>query len=215
MANVLFFGDSLTWGFNPVDDGRYSVKERFTGIIDEMFSDFYVIAEGMKGRTTVFEDGMREGRNGRKALTAILYTHAPLDIVVVMLGVNDVKTRFMASPQEITKGMQLIIETIEAYSLWGNSKKPEILIISPPTIREDMTGSNFEGIYGMDGAKKVQMLSVCYEKLAKARGCYFLDASKICSAEHTDGVHIDAEGHLALAGAIAKKLVEMIDGKEL
>ena len=55
--------------------------------------------EGLCGRTTVFEDELREGRKGAAFLPTLLESHAPVDRVVLMLGTNDCKTFYNASAE--------------------------------------------------------------------------------------------------------------------
>lgn len=57
--------------------------------------------EGLCGRTTVFEDELRENRKGVEALPMLLETHAPLEKVVLMLRTNDCKTVYQASAEVI------------------------------------------------------------------------------------------------------------------
>ena len=45
----------------------------------------------MNGRTTVFDNPMSQGRNGSAYLLTCLETHKPLDLVILMLGTNDLR----------------------------------------------------------------------------------------------------------------------------
>ena len=87
MKSILCFGDSNTYGLKPDGSGRFDKNERWTGILSELLSntDYDVIEEGLVGRTTVFEDSTRLGRNGSKLLPVLLESHGPVDTVVLML----------------------------------------------------------------------------------------------------------------------------------
>lgn len=100
---ILIYGDSITWGYIPNSKPieRYSVTERFPGILQDLLGkDFEVIEEGMHGRTTDLDDPKkdiephRKGRNGIKTLFPLLQTHQPLDVIIVQLGKNDLKGRY-------------------------------------------------------------------------------------------------------------------------
>lgn len=102
---VLCFGDSLTWGFDPrggEDRVRYGFSERWTRRLQaELGSSYYVIEDGLSGRTTVFDDPVIGDMNGLAQLPTALKTHMPLDLVVILLGTNDAKVRFGLNGDEI------------------------------------------------------------------------------------------------------------------
>ncbi|WP_304985968.1 hypothetical protein [Coxiella-like endosymbiont] len=53
----LCFGDSLTWGFNPETRQRFSYHERWTELLQKNLRKGYqIIAEGLNGRTTVYDE---------------------------------------------------------------------------------------------------------------------------------------------------------------
>ena len=100
MKNILCFGDSNTWGFIPESilepqPRRHPHDVRWTGVLArELGSGFQIIAEGQNGRTTVHDDPFATARNGKLVLPAILESHKPLDLVVLMIGTNDLKAVF-------------------------------------------------------------------------------------------------------------------------
>ena len=109
--NVLCFGDSNTYGYIPDGSGRFDESVRWTGLLQKRLGqDFHVIEEGLCGRTTVFQDALREGRRGVDLIGTLVESHNPIDILVVMLGTNDCKTRYGASAGTIAKGMEQVIE---------------------------------------------------------------------------------------------------------
>lgn len=67
------------------------------------------IEEGLCGRTTVFQDELREGRRGLDMIGVTIEMHDPLDLVIIMLGTNDCKARYRASASMIAKGLEQVI----------------------------------------------------------------------------------------------------------
>ena len=120
MKQILCFGDSNTYGLIPGTTRRYDRETRWTGILAEKLYDkgYRIIEEGLCGRTSVFDDATRDGRNGAKVLPMLLETHAPLDQVVLMLGTNDCKTYNHASADRIGKG----IEKLDDVLWWENPR---------------------------------------------------------------------------------------------
>ncbi|WP_204350259.1 SGNH/GDSL hydrolase family protein, partial [Klebsiella pneumoniae] len=65
-----------------------------------------------------------------------LGTHFPLDLVIVMLGTNDMKSFICGSAQGAKRGMQRLIEIIRTAPYQLDAKAPDILIMSPPPLGE-------------------------------------------------------------------------------
>ena len=109
MRRILCYGDSNTWGHHPMPDGtvtRYEDDVRWTGVLQECLKgEFRVIEEGLCGRTVMFDDPVAPDRNGRTFLNCCLQSHQPLDLVVLMLGTNDIRHIFTPSVMEIGLGM--------------------------------------------------------------------------------------------------------------
>ena len=108
--NILCFGDSNTWGYKPDKSGRYDENIRWTGLLQKKLgSGYHIIEEGLCGRTTVFQDELREGRRGLDLIGVTVEMHNPIDLMIIMLGTNDCKTRYRASASVIAKGLDQVI----------------------------------------------------------------------------------------------------------
>lgn len=210
MKNVLCFGDSNTYGTNATG-GRFERNQRWTGILQKILGDeYYVIEEGCGGRTTVFDDPIEEHKNGKKYLLPCLHSHWPLDLVIIMLGTNDLKNRFALSPTDVQWGMENLIMAIQNMDRLVYGKAPEILIMAPVQIGRL---SGLEQI--LIGAKeKCEQLPALYGQLAKARNTHYLNAGDYAEADDADGVHIDEAGHCALAQAVADKVRRILEGSD-
>ena len=90
---VLCYGDSLTWGYSAETVGRHAYEDRWPSVLQKALGDrVRVIPEGLNGRTTAFDDHLADcDRNGARILPTILQSHNPLDLVIIMLGTNDMK----------------------------------------------------------------------------------------------------------------------------
>lgn len=83
---ILCYGDSNTRGSRPDSGERYRADVRWTGVLQNMLGvDFEVIEEGLGGRTTDVDDQKREGKNGKTYLVPALWSHNPLDFVILAL----------------------------------------------------------------------------------------------------------------------------------
>ena len=203
---ILCYGDSNTWGFNAMNEEVYGQRfpedVRWTGRLQTILGDEYtVIEEGLCGRTTVFDDPLRDGLNGLKYLIPCLAIHNPLEYMILMLGTNDCKARFAALPKNIADGLQRLIETAQRADVWRNG--PQILIIAPTPIEE---GSDIYPIGRDMGpcSKKSEMLAEEYALWAKEDGCDFLDAAPFTRMNQYDYMHMDIESHARLADKVAE-----------
>ena len=71
MKRILAFGDSNTWGYDPATGQRFDNNIRWTGLLQKALGEqALILEEGLCGRTTVFEDTDRVGRNGLAAFAS-------------------------------------------------------------------------------------------------------------------------------------------------
>jgi lysophospholipase L1-like esterase len=112
---ILCYGDSNTHGIpsNDEDDVRLPADVRWTGRLQLLLGEGYdVIEEGLSGRTTNVDYDDRPGANGRPYFAPCLQTHHPLDVVVIMLGTNDLKLQFDRPATAIADALSGYIDDI-------------------------------------------------------------------------------------------------------
>ncbi len=207
MKRVLCFGDSNTWGYNPVADDRYDRDTRWTGILRNQLGDGYeIIEEGLNGRTTVWNDPIEGYRNGYEYLIPCLETHHPLDLVVILLGTNDLKKRFSLSAYDIAQGAAVLAKTAMKSAAGYNSQPPKVLLIAPaPIARLSNYAEMFEG-----AKEKSHKLGKHYCQVAEELGCDFLDLAGVVVSSDVDGIHFDPSEHQKLGLAVSQKVHEII-----
>ncbi len=203
MKNILCFGDSNTFGTNPLG-GRHPREIRWPGRLQMLLGEeYYVIEEGMGGRTTVWDDPLEPGRCGIQMLPIALHSHRPLDLVILMLGTNDCKAHFHASPKVIARGMENLCRLVQRYDYGAAYPVPQILVVSPIFIGEDMDNCPYDSFDGT-APEKSRLLAPLYQKVAETCSCRFLDASRAAGPSDMDQLHMDGENHILLAQAMAE-----------
>ncbi len=204
MKTIMCFGDSNTYGYIPKSAKRYAENVRWTGILDRRVRNlgYRVIEEGLVGRTTVFPDHLRAGRKGSEFLPVLLESHYPVDTVVLMLGTNDCKTVYGASPEVIGKGIESLLRQIQAAD-----QKTKILLVSPIHLGEDVWKEEFDPEFDEKSVETSRRLKEVYRRLAEKYGCEFLAASDVAEPSAVDQEHLTEEGHRALAEAIYTKFL--------
>jgi lysophospholipase L1-like esterase len=208
MKNILCYGDSNTWGCKPIEsDGvieRFEPGVRWTGILRRQLGKGYqVIEEGLNARTTVHDDPIDGAhKNGKPYLLPCLETHVPLDLVIIMLGTNDLKSRFSLSAFDIACGIKPLLEIVASVAPKNGGLKPQTLVVAPPPLgRLSMLADMFEG-----GIKKSNLFPGQYEAIARLFDSPFLDAGATVKSSNTDGIHFDPDQHQLLGEAIASSV---------
>lgn len=210
MKRILCFGDSNTYGYRPDGHGRYDEKVRWTGRVQEILGreEYAIIEEGLCGRTTVFEDEIRPNRKGIDAIRMVIESHNPIDIVFIMLGTNDYKTRYGASAGTIAKGIEQIIETVHQFA--GNQTR--IVILSPIHLGRGVGEEGFDPEFDEKSVEVSLQLSKELRKIALNNSCSFLDASTVAKPSEADREHLDEEGHKQLADLVVARIRELTEG---
>lgn len=198
---ILCFGDSNTWGTVPGGMGeRFPLDVRWPGALQGLLGAGYrVIEEGLNGRTTVHDNPLVPYRNGRDYLLPCLQSHQPLDLVVLFLGTNDLSDRYSLPPLDIARGAAVLAGLAAATFTGPGGRSPAVLLLGLPrlgeseALRDTMAGA----------AAKAGELPRCFALVAAETGVPLLDLSAVTAYSDLDGIHLDADGHSAVAHAVA------------
>lgn len=203
---ILCFGDSNTWGLNGETGNRLPWGMRWTSLLQQKLGaeKYHIIEEGLCGRTTVFEDPLRKGRNGAELLPVLLEAHAPLDAIVLMLGTNDCKTVYGVSAQVIGQGINRLIDQIRTYA-----PEAKILLISPIYLGEKVWQEGYDREFSKESVSVSKELEPVYEKIAAERKISFMKASSCACCCDTDQQHMNAHGHKIFADEVCKVIAGM------
>jgi len=192
MKYILCYGDSNTWGCVPEVFQRYDFNVCWPGVMQNILGvEYHVYENVLNGRTTVFDDYIEEGRCGKEGFPIVLESNAPLDLVIIMLGTNDVKLRFKLEPWDIGWGMDLLIKYVKKANCGRNGNTPKILVAAPIVLGDcwDKT-----------------ILGTVFDKSCN---CEFLDAG-LYAKPSIDCVHMEPEEHKKLGEAFAQKVREIL-----
>jgi lysophospholipase L1-like esterase len=208
MPVIVAFGDSNTWGSDPATGARFAPDIRWTGVMArELGAGFHVVEEGLRGRTTVFDDPIEPDRRGADYLPPCLRSHAPLDLLIISLGANDLKARFSATAGDIANGVERLIQMARAEPVGPGSAPPALLLVAPPPLaRLTDLAEMFEG-----GAEKSKRLAARYREVAERNRVGFLDAGEFIVCSDLDGIHYGADQHAILGRAMAAAARMVLD----
>jgi len=205
--SILCYGDSITWGYNPKDASRLPPGERWPRILeDELGGRARVIEEALNGRTVATDEPSRACRNGLAMLPPLLEAHAPLDVVIIMLGTNDCAPCYGLTSGRIAMNCAGLIRAVQSSMAGPGEARPELLLIAPPPL--GALSPEMALLYA-GGEAVSRGLAAAYATVAARFNCLFLDAAKVAEASKIDGVHLDAPEQHKLALAV-RRMVEPI-----
>ena len=217
--HIVCFGDSNTHGAckDPSDSAdhgsRFNENERWTCLLQKKLGEEYlVLEEGLSGRNCAFEDPIHEGMSGVAHISPILMSHEPVDLLIIMLGTNDTKAYFSATPVNIAGAMERLVRKAQSTLCWGDHA-PRILIICPPHILDGLYDDEAGLKMGPGCPEKSRALAEYYRRVADLTGCAFMDAEGIGEFNKIDCMHLTANGHRRLAEALAEKVTEILGGQ--
>jgi len=206
--SVLCYGDSITWGYNPVDGSRFAPETRWPRVLEEALqARARVVEEGLNGRTAATDDPSRPNRNGLAMLPPLLEAHAPLDIVIIMLGTNDSAPCYGLTAGRIAMNCGALLRAVNGGLAGPGGAAPQTILIAPPPLGS--LSAEMALLYA-GGQATSRGLAETYATIAARFGALFLDAGQVTKVSTVDGVHLDPEGQTQLGSAVAKVVAPLL-----
>jgi lysophospholipase L1-like esterase len=204
---VLCYGDSNTWGYEASSCARLGRWDRWPGVLQgALGDDVHVIEEGMNGRTTVFDVPYEAGRDGLSYLPVSLQTHAPLDVVVISLGTNDLFVPGVNAFHAAHGAMKLAEVTL-ASDCGPADGPPQVLVLVPPPFLP-------LGIWEPDAPEGVTESRRFAEHFAAMSVEYgdvpLLDLGEHVASSPVDGIHFEAADHRVIGEVVAGRVRQML-----
>lgn len=207
---ILCYGDSNTWGYISGTDHERYIEDRWPKILQKnLGEDFEIIEEGLNSRTLTSDDKRegKEGKNGYIYLLPCLDTHDPIDLVVLMLGTNELKYEYNKTPEEIGELLEeYFVKKILTRKSQFKDTYPKLLIITPPVVREHNEVYGDDDKYKGAEAKSLKLNNI-YEDIAKRNNCYFINNDNLITGP--DGIHLTKESHRFLGEKVTNKIKEI------
>ncbi len=205
MHHVLVYGDSLTWGIVPNTRRRFPFDERWPGVLENKLKELghrvRLTEDCVNGRRTVWEDPFKPGRNGMTGLAQCIEKHSPLALVILMLGTNDFQfSHPHNNAWSAAQGIAALVNEIMKAPIEPGMPIPPVLVVCPPPIfaPKGVLAEKFSG-----AEQRFVGLADAYRAACSDLGCHFFDAGGVTASSRVDGIHLDADQHLALGHALA------------
>ncbi len=204
MRQILVYGDSLTWGIVPNTRKRLPFEERWPGVLENKLNEIghraRLIENCLNGRRTVWEDPFKPGRNGLMGLAQCIEMHSPLALAILMLGTNDFQfSHPYNNAWSAAQGIAALVNEIRKAPIEPGMPIPPILVVCAPPIcsAQGDLATKFSG-----AEQRCAGLADAYREVSSDLGCHFFDAASVTSSSRVDGIHLDADQHLALGRAL-------------
>jgi lysophospholipase L1-like esterase len=207
LKRILCYGDSNTWGFDPCTKTRFGYDNRWTGVLQESLSiDYFVIEEGLMGRTTNLDDPVEGCVNGASYLPNCLLKYKPIDLAIILLGTNDLKKKYARTTSEISNAVGTLVDIVKGSGCGRLETSPKVLLVAPPPISKL---TEFAELF-KDGEQKSMEFAQYFKQVAQDRACLFLDSSLIVRTCQIDGIHFEKADHIILGRTIAQIVMKAV-----
>ena len=210
VKSILCYGDSNTYGLKSDLVSRYTKDERWTGILQRRLGeDYYIIEEGLGGRTTVWDDPIEEYKNGKTYLIPCLDSHKPLDLIILMLGTNDLKCRFSVSPFDIASSVENLVKTILKSDAGIEFSVHQILLVPPVPIKSVGRTNDIDQMIP-DMERRSKALIPYYKEIADKYNIYYMNPEGKVEINNIDGIHYSLKGHEQMALLMEEKIKQIL-----
>ena len=202
MKKILCYGDSNTFGYNPVDSSRFDDKTRWTALLQEnLGSDYEIIEEGMCDRTGIADNDKGFAFSAQRHFPKMITKTKNVDLLILAIGTNDLQFKYDLTIHQFENGLEKLIVTAK-----NNVRR--IILIPPVILHENVLEGFFKFQFDETSVSKSKKIGKIYRKLSNIYGLDYFDLNDFVKPSNADGLHYDSEGHKI----ISTKLSDYIKG---
>ena len=202
MKNILCYGDSNTFGFNPVDGSRFDEKTRWTKVLQTNLKEHYkVIEEGANNRTGFVNNHAGFLYSAHRHFPKTITTLKDIDILILSIGTNDLQFQYDIGFNAIEKGLEELI-------LIARDNANRVILIPPVILNEDIFNGFFKTMFDETSIGKSKKVGRIYTKLANIYNCDVFDINKFATPSSVDGLHYDENSHKLIADKLTDFILE-------
>ena len=185
---VLCFGDSNVFGYNPSDGSRYPVDIRWSGLVKEYFKNKLKIVEAGCNNRTIFENPNGKNYSGIDILKE--YLLKKYFGIVFLIGINDFQNIYTISDETLYLGLENLI-------LISRKIVPDIkiLLLCPNKLDDRILSGPFSLLFDKKSISKSQSVEKIYSNIAKKYKTDYINLNDFLKTSSIDGLHYDVHNH--------------------
>ena len=203
MKKILIYGDSNTWGDNFITGMRIPYEKQWANILQNMLgNDYKIIQEGLPGRVAGNIELENKFKNGKDSFISIYKSAAPIDILIIALGTNDLQIKYNRNSNDIIEDL-LWYESILKEMFNGDDKNkyfnnsfPKVIYILPSNI-DYKDRANI--IFNLDSENKRKEI-INYFNNNKIINI------NIDNMQLVDGIHFNYDDHIKMANEVYNEI---------
>lgn len=198
MKKILCYGDSNTFGFNPLDFSRFDESTRWTSILQKNLKNEYeIIEEGMCDRTGFVDNPKGDLYSAQRHFSDCLTKF--FDIIILAIGTNDLQFQYDIEFDVVQKGLKTLINK-------AKEKSEKIIIIPPVILGKNILEGYFKIQFDEKSIKKSREIGEIYKKISKDLNCYLFDINEFAKPAN-DGLHYDAKTHKMIGDKLTRYII--------
>ena len=202
MKKILCYGDSNTFGYNPVDNSRFDEHTRWTALLQKnLGSDFEIIEEGMCDRTGIANNDKGFDFSAQRHFPKIITKIKDIDLLILAIGTNDLQFKYDLTIHQFENGLEKLI-------VIAKNNVQRIILIPPVILNDNILEGSFNFQFNSTSISKSKKVGKIYRKLSNLYCLDYFDLNEFVKPSNTDGLHYDSKGH----NIISTKLSEYIKG---
>lgn len=199
MKNIICYGDSNTFGFNPKDGSIYDENTRWTSVLQKKLGQEYkVINEGMCDRTGFVNNPKGFSFSAPEHFPEFISQSENIHILILWIGTNDLQFQYNISFEAIEQGLDNLLKL-------AKTKATKIIIIPPVILNKKILDGYFKCQFDETSISKSKQVGTIYKTLANIHNCDFFDVNNFVEPSD-DGLHYDKKSHYIIAEKLAKLL---------
>lgn len=209
MKKILIYGDSNVWGDNFFTGIRIPDEKQWPNILQNKLGDDYkIFQEGLPGRLAGDDEIEKKYKNGKSTFISTFRTIAPVDVVIIALGTNDLQLKYNKDAVKIVDDLVWYKKVLEEQyadeddkvKYFVGNKMPDIIYILPPCF-DYLDGA--KGIFDENSEKERKLMGEIFKNKCN---CKHLILNELSLVE--DGIHLSYDGHQEMANLVERFILE-------
>lgn len=189
MKKILCYGDSNTFGYNPVDNSRFDENTRWTALLQKnLGSDYEIIEDGVCDRNCIADNDKGFLYSAQRHFPKMITKTKDVDLLILAIGTNDLQFKYNLTVHQFENGLEKLIVTAK-----NNVKR--IILIPPVVLNENILEGFFNFQFDSTSIAKSKKVGKIYKKLSNIYSLNYFDLNDFVKPSNVDGLHYDSEGH--------------------